>query len=95
MIKLRLPTYVCKNEKEVARRMIKKRIKAIFWMTANEGIDKNRITDMLLVAVLSWVDNIFMKTRRLFSTIESPVETSSNQGCRLLEVYLPLQASKK
>ena len=35
-------------------------------MTANEDIDKNRNADMFLAAVLSWVDNIFMKPRKLF-----------------------------
>ena len=43
---------------------------------------------MFLAAGLARIDNVFMKTRRLFSALERPVETSSMQN-RVWHGYAP------
>ena len=62
--------------------------KAVSWLTANEAIDEARRVDMFLNAGLARIDNVFMKTRRLFSAFERPVGTSSGQN-RVWHGYAP------
>ena len=62
--------------------------KAVFWLTANESIDEEYKADMFLDAGLARIDNVFMKTRRLFSAFERVVGTSSGQN-RVGHGYAP------
>ncbi len=62
--------------------------KAISWLTACESIDEERKIDMFLDAGLARIDNVFMKTRRLFSALERPVGTSSGHN-RVWHGYAP------
>ena len=47
--------------------------KAVSWITARESTDEERKVDLFLAAGLARIDNVFMKTRRLFSALERPV----------------------
>ena len=49
-------------------------------MTPNEDLDENRKADLHLRSGLARVDNVFQKTRRLFSAFERPVGTSSTHN---------------
>ena len=51
--------------------------KAMCWLTQNETMDEDRKTDIFLRAGLARIDNVFMKSRRLFSALERPFGTSS------------------
>ena len=62
--------------------------KAVSWLTATEDMDENRKVDMFLAAGLARIDNVFMKTRRLFSALERPVGTSSGHN-RVWHGYAP------
>lgn len=62
--------------------------KAVSWLTASESVDEERKIDMFLDAGLARIDNVFMKTRRLFSALERPVGTSSMQN-RVWHGYAP------
>ena len=62
--------------------------KAVSWLTASESIDEERKIDLFLDAGLARIDNVFMKTRRLFSALERPVGTSSGQN-RVWHGYAP------
>jgi len=62
--------------------------KAVSWLTACESIDEERKIDMFLDAGLARIDNVFMKTRRLFSALERPVGTSSGHN-RVWHGYAP------
>ena len=54
--------------------------KAVSWLTARASIDEDRMADMFLDAGLARIDNLFMKTRRLFNAFERPVGTSSGHN---------------
>ena len=45
--------------------------KAVSWLTAKASIDEDRMADMFLDAVLARIDNLFMKTRRLFQRVRA------------------------
>ena len=62
--------------------------KAVSWLTASDATDEERRVDMFLAAGLARIDNVFMKTRRLFSALERPVGTSSGQN-RVWHGYAP------
>ena len=72
--------------------------KAVSWLTAKEGISEDRKIDMFLAGGIAQIDNVFMKSRRLFSALERPVGTSSGHNTvwhgyapynpRMLEKYL-------
>ena len=74
--------------------------KAMSWLTARESLDEDRKADMFLNAGLARIDNLFMKSRRLFSALERPVGTSSGHNTvwhgyapynpRMLETYLTI-----
>ena len=74
--------------------------KAMSWLTAKESIDEDRKIEMFLNAGLARIDNVFMKSRRLFSALERPVGTSSGHNTvwhgyapynpRMLDVYLSI-----
>ena len=74
--------------------------KAMAWLTARESVDEGRKADMFLGAGLARIDNLFMKSRRLFSALERPVGTSSSHNTvwhgyapynpRMLETYLTI-----
>ena len=74
--------------------------KAMSWLTAKESISEERKIDMFLAAGIARIDNVFMKSRRLFSALERPVGTSSGHNTvwhgyapynpRMLEKYLTL-----
>ena len=74
--------------------------KAVSWLTAKASIDEDRMADMFLDAGLARVDNLFMKTRRLFNAFERPVGTSSGHNAiwhgyspynpRMVEKYLTI-----
>ena len=50
------------------------------WLTPDADLDEDRTADLFLRASLARVDNVFMKTRRLFSAFERPVGTSSSHN---------------
>ena len=54
--------------------------KAVSWLTPTRQIEEARRIDMFLDAGLARIDNIFMKSRRLFSALERPVGTSSGHN---------------
>ena len=54
--------------------------KAVSWLTAKEGISEERKVDMFLAAGIAQIDNVFMKSRRLFSALERPIGTSSGHN---------------
>ena len=54
--------------------------KAMSWLTPDVGLDTDRIADMFLRSGLSRIDNVFLKTRRLFNALERPVGTSSGHN---------------
>ena len=62
--------------------------KAVSWITARESTDEERKVDLFLAAGLARIDNVFMKTRRLFSALERPVGTSSGHN-RVWHGYAP------
>ena len=74
--------------------------KAMSWLTAKEWMDEDRKADMFLKAGLARIDNLFMKSRRLFSALERPVGTSSGHNTvwhgyapynpQMLETYLTI-----
>ena len=74
--------------------------KAMSWLTSKESICEDRKVDMFLAAGIARVDNVFMKSRRLFSALERPVGTSSGHNtvwhgyapynAQMLEKYLTL-----
>ena len=74
--------------------------KAMSWLTAKESIDEDRKADMFLNAGLARIDNVFMKSRRLFSALERPIGTSSSHNKvwhgyapynpRMLAIYLTI-----
>ena len=74
--------------------------KAMAWLTARESIGDDRKADMFLNAGLARIDNLFMKSRRLFSALERPVGTSSGHNTvwhgyapynpQMLETYLTI-----
>ena len=74
--------------------------KAMTWLTARDDIDDTRKADMYLNAGLARIDNVFMMSRRLFSSLERPIGTSSGYNTvwhgyapynpRMLEKYLTI-----
>ena len=62
--------------------------KAMCWLTPDEGMDDDRKADLHLRAGLARVDNVFMKSRRLFSALERPIGTSSGNH-RVWHGYAP------
>ena len=50
------------------------------WQTPNTTLDENRKADMFLRSGLATVDNVFLKTRRLFNALERPIGTSSSHN---------------
>ena len=72
--------------------------KAVSWLTAKESVDEERMVDMFLGAGMGRIDNVFMRTRRLFNAFERPVGTSSSHNAvwhgyspynpRMVEKYL-------
>ena len=74
--------------------------KAMSWLTSKESICEDRKVEMFLNAGIARIDNVFMKSRRLFSALERPVGTSSGHNTvwhgyapynpRMLENYLTL-----
>ena len=74
--------------------------KAMSWLTARESLDEDRTADLFMNAGLARIDNLFMKSRRLFSALERPVGTSSGHNTvwhgyapynpRMLETYLTI-----
>ena len=54
--------------------------KAVCWLTPDKNLDEDRAADMHLGSGLAWVDNVFLKTRRLFNAFERPVGTSSGHN---------------
>ena len=62
--------------------------KAVSWLTALNSLDGEQKVDMFLAAGIARIDNVFMKTRRLFSALERPVGTSSGHN-RVWHGYAP------
>ena len=62
--------------------------KAVSWLTASNSVDGSEKVDMFLAAGLARIDNVFMKTRRLFSALERPVGASSGHN-RVWHGYAP------
>ena len=62
--------------------------KAMCWLTPDEGMDDDRKADLHLRAGLGRIDNVFMKSRRLFSALERPTGTSSGNH-RVWNGYAP------
>ncbi len=54
--------------------------KAMSWLTPDTTIDEVRKADMFLRSGLGKIDNVFLKTRRLFNALERPVGTSSGHN---------------
>ena len=54
--------------------------KAMAWLTPNLTLDEDRVIDMFLRSGLSRIDNVFLKTRRLFNALERPVGMSSGHN---------------
>ena len=54
--------------------------KAMCWLTPRADLDENRKADLFLRSGLARIDNVFQKTRRLTSTLERPVGTSSTHN---------------
>ena len=54
--------------------------KAVCWLTPDPDLDENRKADVFLRSGLARVDNVFLKTRRLFNALERPVGTSSGHN---------------
>ena len=54
--------------------------KAMCWLTPDSDLDEDRGADLFLRAGLARVDNVFMKTRRLFNALERPIGTSSTHN---------------
>ena len=52
------------------------------------NLDEERVEDLFLRAGLARVDNVFMKTRRLFNALERPIGTSSGHN-RVWHGYAP------
>ena len=50
--------------------------KAVSWLTPHPSIGEDRKVDMFLRSGLGRVDNVFLKTRRLFNALERPVSTT-------------------
>ena len=53
--------------------------KAVSWLTPDPSIGDDRKADMFLRSGLGRVDNVFLKTRRLFNALERPLSASSGQ----------------
>ena len=66
--------------------------KAVSWLTALNSLDEEQKVDMFLAAGIARIDNVFMKTRRLFSALERPVGTSSGHN-RVWHGYAPYNPS--
>ena len=62
--------------------------KAMSWLTPDPDLDEGRVEDLFLRAGLARVDNVFMKTRRLFNALERPIGTSSGHN-RVWHGYAP------
>ena len=62
--------------------------KAMSWLTPDPAIDEDRKADMFLRSGLGRIDNVFLKTRRLFNAFERPVGTSSGHN-RVWHGYAP------
>ena len=54
--------------------------KAMCWLTPRADLDENRKADLFLRSGLARIDNVFQKIRRLTSTLERPVGTSSTHN---------------
>ena len=50
--------------------------KAMAWLTADPDLDENRRADLFLRSGLGVIDNVFLKTRRLFNAMERPIDTA-------------------
>ena len=48
--------------------------KAMSWLTADPDLDENRRADLFLRSGLGVIDNVFLKTRRLFNAMERPID---------------------
>ena len=48
-------------------------------MTPDPDLNEDRKIDMFLRSGLAIVDNIFLKTRRLFNALERPIDTAGGQ----------------
>ena len=68
--------------------MINEPNKAMSWLTPDPDMDEDRSADLFLRASLARVDNVFMKTRRLFNALERPIGTSSSHN-RVWHGYAP------
>lgn len=70
--------------------------KAMSWLTPSADLDEGRAADMFLRSGLNCVDNVFMKTRRLFNGFERPIGTSSthNKVWHGYAPYNPAMAAK-
>ena len=64
--------------------------KAVSWLTAKDSVDEDRMVDMFLDAGIGRIDNVFMRTRRLFNAFERPVGTSSSHNA-VWHGYQPVQ----
>ena len=62
--------------------------KAMSWLTPDLAVDEDRKADMFLRSGLGRIDNVFLKTRRLFNALERPVGTSSGHN-RVWHGYAP------
>ena len=62
--------------------------KAMSWLTPDPDLDEDQTADLFLRASLARVDNVFMKTRRLFNALERPVGSSSSHN-RAWHGYAP------
>ena len=63
--------------------------KAMSWLTPDPSIDEDRKADMFLRSGLGVIDNVFLKTRRLFNALERPVGTTSSGGNTVWHGYAP------
>ena len=54
--------------------------KAMCWLTPRADLDEDRKADLFLRSGLARIDNVFQKIRRLTSTLERPVGTSSTHN---------------
>ena len=63
--------------------------KAMSWLTPDVSIDEDRKADLFLRSGLGVIDNVFLKTRRLFNALERPVATTSSGGNTVWHGYAP------
>ena len=63
--------------------------KAMSWLTPDISIDEDRKADLFLRSGLGVIDNVFLKTRRLFNALERPVGTTSSGGNTVWHGYAP------